>query len=357
MSTAVPTLFNPGLLADDLLTFNEDGTGFAVHKNQTFTYTQNFDRLFVTFNDGETAEYLLMFNRDDGDAVGVTYTKTDLSVTSQVAQSVKNDNFVDFGTQAFLEGIYTTNERIELDDGTFIDSKLFYRIRPDGTGSLEIELYDPATGNLDFILTRGFGICWEFQPPNNFIWYRGQFPGEFFTGSSIPSTSSCSLLNGGTPDPTLIAFQRDIGLLNTGISGELLTFTENRNNQFDPVAMTGDNTIIEFTDTFLRNFDPLLPFLGNPPIAFPDAVSAMEGVLTPFNVAMNDLQGDSMLDPLTVEIVIFPKEGIATVDPATGDIEYTPNVGHSGTDIVQYRVSDINGNKSSIGTVNYTVTP
>ena len=357
-SVAIPTLFNPTSLISDLLTFNEDGTGMAKHKNAAFTYSVDFGKLNVAFADGDFAEYSLLFNRPDGDAVGVTYVGGSGEIAG-VYTTVFDETFSDFQTQPSLEGTYITNERVELNDGTFTEAFLSYRIHPDGAGVLESEILDPANGNVIFVFSSTFGICWELISPNQFVWYRTEaFKDDYFIGGGLPLSSSCANLNSGSADPTLIGFQRDISLLTLGGSGELLTFTENRNNQFDPVAMTGDNTVIEFTDTFLRNFDSIVPFAGNPPVALPDTNTVSEGILSFTNVTSNDRPGDvGFNSPPQVEIVVPPAEGIANVDLATGDIEYTPNAGHSGTDFLQYRVTDINGNKSTVGTVNFSVSP
>src|SRR5690606_4801801 len=43
--------------------------------------------------------------------------------------------------------------------------------------------------------------------------------------------------------------------------------------------------------------------------------------------------------------------GIATRDPVTGEITYTPNVGFIGTDTLTYIIKDLEGNISNIATV------
>ena len=118
-----------------------------------------------------------------------------------------------------------------------------------------------------------------------------------------------------------------------------------------------DLYVPELTDAFIRNFEQVTPFIGNPPIAVDDLGTGNEGTLIGVAVLDNDLAGDSGLAPGSVTIVIPPKEGVATVDASTGNILYTPNVGHSGSDFLQYRVQDTNGNQSTIGRVDFTVSP
>ncbi len=353
--TNFPRLFNPDSLLPDKLSFNSDGTGFALLKNQTFTWfiDNSFgSTLIVDFADGEHAEYTVLFNTDLGDAIGVTYTRFDNTVVADIDGSKEDNPLTTFSSQPFIPGIYETNEPIELDNGTFVNSKLFYRIHPDGRGQLEIELIDPATGNLDQILASGNGICWQLENVNNLVWYRTQAPDQEFTGSVIPGLSHCSLLNTSIPDNTLINFQRDISLLDINSNGQLLTFTENRNNE-TTIDQAGDPNVVVFTDAFLRNFEPVVSFDGNPPLAVPDAIVVSPSILSVDNVVSNDIQGDGTIDPLTVTIVIPPRQGVASVDPSTGDIQFTPDASFIGPDTLQYRVRDINGNESTIGTVTY----
>jgi hypothetical protein len=153
----------------------------------------------------------------------------------------------------------------------------------------------------------------------------------------------------------LINFQRNIDLFDINSNGQLLTFTENLSNQINLDPETGDNTVVEFTDTFIRNFEPVVPFLGNPPLAVADSFTISLGIPTTENVISNDIQGDSTIDPTTVTIVTPPQQGTATVNPTTGEITYTSDPGFTGTtDSLQYRVLDMNGNESTIGFVIFT---
>jgi hypothetical protein len=354
VSGNVPTLQNPGILVPDELTFNADGTGFARLKNSGFNwFTGGFgNRLDVSFNDGDFAEYVNLFEGDLGDAVAVTYTKSDSSVIVDSGPAITDEPVINWSNQPFVAGIYETNEAVELDDGSFVDSTLFYRLHPDGTGQLEIEIIDPATGLLDLINISSNGICWVLDGVSNKLtWSRVLVPNELFSGSKIPSPSTCL-----SPLPESLNFKRDLFLYDTNLSGQLRTYTENRVNPDccgDPMALN----VPELTDAFIRNFEQVTPFIGNPPIAVDDLGTGNEGTLIGVAVLDNDLAGDSGLALGSVTIVIPPKEGVATVDASTGNILYTPNVGHSGSDFLQYRVQDTNGNQSTIGRVDFTVSP
>ena len=362
VSTAVPTLFNPNTLNMDLLTFFDDGTGSAFYKSDGFVwFIDDFtNELVVNFNDGEVAQYGLLFDRDEGSAIGVTYTKAGNNISAG-AYTALSDNPLDFfggTTFSFFDGIWTTNGRVELNDGTFAENKNFYRLNPNGTGQLEFEVIDLDTGLVNGFATSGFGICWQLVG-NQLVWYRTPSQDDVAPGSSIPSLSTCSLLNTTLPDNTLIQFQRNIELLELGFGSEVRTFTENLNNPGDVVAMAGSTTL-DFSDTFLRNFEPIDFFFGfNPPIAGADFFMVSAGTTTPLTVVSNDIFDSESFDPASVVIEVQPQNGIAVPDTATGDIDYTPNMGFTGTDFLYYRVSGAtsgpSGVSSTIGRVEINV--
>jgi hypothetical protein len=358
LSPQFPSLINPNLLREDQFSFSSDGTGFALLKNQGFTWfvDNSFgSELIIDFADGDRGEYVSLFESELGNAVGVTYTKANGDVTAEVFASIEDNPLTNWGSQAFIAGIYESNQALELNDGSFIDTKLIYRLHPDGTGQLEIEINDLATGDLVEILPSGNGICWNLESADTLVWYRTSSFGQQGPGVAVPSISTCSLLNTSVPDNTLINFQRNIELFDINSSGQLLTFTENITNQIgiDPL---GDNTIVEFTDTFIRNFESVIPFTTSPPLAFADSFTISPGIPTTVNVLSNDLDVDSTIDVTTVTIVVPPTQGTATVNPTTGEIDYSPNAVFSDgpTDKLQYRVFDQEGNESTIGTVTFT---
>ncbi len=61
------------------------------------------------------------------------------------------------------------------------------------------------------------------------------------------------------------------------------------------------------------------------------------------------------IDPLTTEIVEQPKNGTVTVDPATGQITYTPNKGYKGTDSFVFKAAKV-GDPTTFVTFTYNVT-
>ncbi|MGK0460008.1 MAG: hypothetical protein ACJA0W_000849 [Candidatus Azotimanducaceae bacterium] len=348
VATGVPTLLNPTLLRMDLMTFNGDGTGFAKNKNIAFNYSNTGATLVVNFLDGEVAEYTRIFNNSRGDAVGVLYTKTDSTMVSFVSPSADTTN-----PAPASQGIYRTNLRVELDNGTFVDSKLFFRLHPEGTGQVEVESVNTTTGLLEAVTVSTAGICWQLDANSDLEISRTQSADQRFAGSRVPTTAHCSVVQ--SPDNTLIDFKRTGIMLKFNPSFELLSYVEERRNQCLTGTMGCDNTILELTNTEVRNFDPIVFFSGNPPLAAVDSTSVSGGFATTVDILFNDIAGDSPIDPTNVTIVAGPANGIASIDVTTGEITYTGNSGFSGTDEIYYRVKDLVGNDSTIGTVIITV--
>nr|WP_295702717.1 Ig-like domain-containing protein [Lapillicoccus sp.] len=73
-----------------------------------------------------------------------------------------------------------------------------------------------------------------------------------------------------------------------------------------------------------------------------DTASTASGTPVTTAVLANDTvsTNGAPLAPSSVTVVTAPAHGRTTVDPATGDITYTPNAGYAGTDTYTYRVCD-----------------
>ena len=81
-----------------------------------------------------------------------------------------------------------------------------------------------------------------------------------------------------------------------------------------------------------------------PPVATNDSTSTNPGTPVLINVGANDRDPDGNLDPTTVQIINPPTNGTVRVDPATGNVIYTPNPGFTtGTDTFTYRICDTTG--------------
>lgn len=83
---------------------------------------------------------------------------------------------------------------------------------------------------------------------------------------------------------------------------------------------------------------------NSPPVAVDDMATTDEDVATgPIPVLLNDSDSDGILVPSSVAVVSGPANGTTSVNPATGDITYTPNPNYYGIDSLTYQVCDNDG--------------
>ncbi|MNJ85101.1 hypothetical protein D3C87_25680 [compost metagenome] len=80
--------------------------------------------------------------------------------------------------------------------------------------------------------------------------------------------------------------------------------------------------------------------VNDPPIANEDTTTTDEDTPVVINTPSNDTDPDGNLDETSVTVVTPPVNGVATVDPVTGEITYTPNSGFSGNDTLIYSICD-----------------
>ena len=80
--------------------------------------------------------------------------------------------------------------------------------------------------------------------------------------------------------------------------------------------------------------------VNNPPVAVNDVENTNMDQKLYASVRDND--SDPNNNPLTIPaITVAPLHGTAVVNPLNGQIEYTPNPGYYGTDVLTYRICDI----------------
>ncbi len=91
------------------------------------------------------------------------------------------------------------------------------------------------------------------------------------------------------------------------------------------------------------------------PIALDDFAQTFSDTATLIDVLNNDSDPDGFIDPTSVDVQSGPSNGIALVDPVTGEITYTPNEDFVGTDTFTYLVQDTEGGASNIATVSVDV--
>ncbi|MDO9364618.1 MAG: tandem-95 repeat protein, partial [Sphingopyxis sp.] len=93
--------------------------------------------------------------------------------------------------------------------------------------------------------------------------------------------------------------------------------------------------------------------VNDAPTAAADTASTAEDTPVVIDVLANDSDADG--DPLTVTAA-SAANGVVTIDPVTGALTYTPNANFSGSDTINYTLSDGAGGTSA-GTVAVTVSP
>ncbi len=91
------------------------------------------------------------------------------------------------------------------------------------------------------------------------------------------------------------------------------------------------------------------------PVANDDSGETDVNTATVIDVLNNDLDNDGSLEPSTLAIVSNPSNGTLEVDPLTGQVTYTPNLGFIGNDSFGYTVEDNEGATSNEATVSISV--
>ena len=83
--------------------------------------------------------------------------------------------------------------------------------------------------------------------------------------------------------------------------------------------------------------------VNDPPHAVDDEATVVSGMPVTIDVLANDSDVDQNLDPTTVTVLEEPAGGSIAIDPASGEITYTPLVGFHGLDSFTYQVFDAGG--------------
>lgn len=100
--------------------------------------------------------------------------------------------------------------------------------------------------------------------------------------------------------------------------------------------------------------------INDAPNTVTDTVSLDEDTFTVIPVLANDSDVDGNLTPSSVVISSAPAKGTTEIDPATGNITYTPSLNLNGPDTFTYQVTDDGGPgllRTSTGTVNIQINP
>ncbi|HPO12378.1 MAG TPA: Ig-like domain-containing protein [Candidatus Hydrogenedentes bacterium] len=98
--------------------------------------------------------------------------------------------------------------------------------------------------------------------------------------------------------------------------------------------------------------------INDPPATVDDTAATDEDVPIVVPVLLNDTDVDGAILPDSVVVTEFPDHGAVSINPATGDVTYTPNLNYNGPDSFVYEVSDDGSPQPatvSFATVNLTV--
>jgi len=353
VSPAIETVDNAPELQSDELSFVSDGTGFARHKNESFSWSLGVDgHLEVVFVGGDIASYFKVESKVSGDFVAVLYqyNSGDVRAFSDLSFEKTEPSGFQAGS---IAGIYSSVGRMVLDDGTVVPQYANYIINADNTGIYEGEDIDPVTGQVIGWINSSFGICATVGGNEGMVWYRTRALDVRYPGSRQPDVSHCSALTMAD-----VSFVRTHTLFEDRPSGDIAVLVVNGENDcgIPPTPMTGcDENIINTSGIFPTIFG-YTSYDGQAPITVVDEGTIENGVAKVFDVVGNDIVGGSAINLGSVEIVVQPKDGFATVDSISGDITVTVDTIETSVSLY-YRVTDMSGNVSTISALNLAVGP
>ncbi len=140
-------------------------------------------------------------------------------------------------------------------------------------------------------------------------------------------------------------------------------------NGVDPNSMAagmggGDftNTIFAIVPGFPLGYEAYTGNYNNagsscnaPPVAVSDPVTTTEDGAITFNPLTNDTDPNNNINPASVMVVAASPNGVAGINPVTGEITFTPNANFNGTTTFTYSVCDL-GTPVYCDTATVTVT-
>ncbi len=109
-------------------------------------------------------------------------------------------------------------------------------------------------------------------------------------------------------------------------------------------------------DYFFNTLSPIDPEDVGTPVAVDDSAFTDIDVSVDIDVLINDSDSDGFLVPSTVLVTSGPSNGTTSVNPTTGIVTYTPDLGFFGAiDTFTYTVQDNDAHVSNAATVSVTV--
>ncbi|MDB9867016.1 Ig-like domain-containing protein, partial [Pseudomonadales bacterium] len=344
VSTEIDTLdeIDGSGLQLDGLSFNEDGTGFAAEKAQSFNWFSDPENGYirVEFADDETSEYHHVASTTSGNVVVAVYTfgnnvkiaRAELSFTQDPNLIVNSDT---------VAGIYTSQEIWDWNQYIYIYDRSI-RLAPDGTGEEETIYTFYEDGVVNYTALWSSGICWSVNPAGKVITERVGLSAseQVVVGSQRPSASFC---NARVLAANSYREERTIYTLGQAVTREV-TYTCSE-NVCEPQVRRIRPSVTKYLETFA----------GDPPRAGSALLYTNTGV--PVDVVISSLVQDidGSLDLTSIEIVIPPEAGSLSIDAVSGVITYTPTGTVAYTDKFAYQIRDDVGNLSNAALVDVKI--
>ena len=239
----------------------------------------------------------------------------------------------------------------DLDDQQVL---LSYRLNPDFTGGFEVR-QTLSDGTVKWQRSN-LSLCWGIGEDNALVTRSGIDGESFSKGFRESSPTFCSSLDGSK---NVVTSSSDLELFS--IVGEQYRF----HNRFQQAG----NLCTGLTGGSDCENGPLLLAGSVPEVVTKEILTAVP----PFpvddfldfdptgtssvtvDVLSNDITRELPIDTTTVQIVVPPSTGAATVDPLNGAITFTFARDANVQETIQYRVADTEGNRSSVGSLSITI--
>lgn len=210
-----------------------------------------------------------------------------------------------------------------------------------------------AAGQVSNIATVVIGVAPVTDPPLTTDDFR--VVAEDSIGTIIPVLlNDTPVGNDGTIDPTTLTI---VEFATNGVAqiiGGNVIYTPNANfngaDSFTYIVAQSDGVF-----SLPATVNIFVVPENDAPVAVNDTGQLFEDTQTVFDVLANDFDTDSQIDPTSVTIISGPSNGIAAVDPVSGDIFYTPQPGFFGSDSLVYAMRDNSGLASNFATLSIEV--
>ena len=353
---AAASSFDRDKLHEDILVFNADGTGTAEYSALSFLWAIQADgHLRVTYSTGDIADYYHLASGPSGDIVS-----TDMRLVTPLvagADNLINDLGLSFKRTA-TRPILTTDKTPGIYSGLFVLDEqkvlLSYRLNPDFTGGVEVR-QTLSDGTVKWQRSN-LSLCWGIGEDNALVTRSGIDGESFSEGFRESSPTFCSSLDGSK---NVVTSSSDLELFS--IVGEQYRF----HNRFQQAG----NLCTGLTGGSDCENGPLLLAGSVPEVVTKEILTAVPPLpvddfldfdptgtsSVTVDVLSNDITRELPIDTTTVQIVVPPSTGAATVDPLNGAITFTFARDANVQETIQYRVADTEGNRSSVGSLSITI--